>query len=296
MRVYRFEQLTFSVDDGRLAGPRAGSGQTLRPQAATLLQTLLDRAGEVVSRQDLIDAVWGRDAVVDFEAGLAALMRELRQALAAAGGREQLIETVPRRGYRFNGAVGEASAESPASRPWRRSLWPAGGGVLIVLLIVVLAVFWPGRESTEVRDARLAILPLESFETLDGVPEHAGLLLADTLLAELLARPQPGLDLIGRTSLRPYVDRADAAAAVARELGVELLIEGTISAAEDGGWRVQLRLLAVPSGRILWSEAVTGGSGQRLEARSVASRLADALVAAWPQLRGDTPRSTQVAD
>jgi DNA-binding winged helix-turn-helix (wHTH) protein/TolB-like protein len=286
MRVYRFEQLTFSVDDGRLAGPHEASGQTLRPQAATLLQTLLERPGEVVPRQDLIDAVWGSDAVVDFEAGLAALLRELRQALVAAGASDKLIETVPRRGYRFNGAVMVEADQSPVLRPGRRWIWPAGGGLLLVLLIIAAAALWPGARDPEApSDARMAILPLESYDAVESVPEHAGLLLADTLLAELLARPVAGLDLIGRTSLRPYLEREDVAPAVARELGVELLIEGTISAAEEGAWRVELRLLAVPSGQILWSDAVKGAAREELSARAVASGLADAFVAAWPDVR-----------
>ena len=191
---------------------------------------------------------------------------------------------MPRRGYRLNAEVDDGAAPARLNR---------GVALLIaaVVPVVVGAAFaaWlligapePERPT---RDYSLAILPFEVYRPLKTVPEHADLLLADTILAELLVRPLAGLDLIGRTSLRPYVEREDVVSAVAEDLGVDLLIEGTVIGLGEGDWRAELRLLSVPNGRVLWSSTVEGGREAPMEIRSVAESMAEALVEAWPELR-----------
>ncbi|MDZ7790677.1 MAG: winged helix-turn-helix domain-containing protein [Xanthomonadales bacterium] len=288
MSAYRFEQLRFTADDGLLLNERDGRTETLRPQAATLLRYLLDHPGTIIPRDQLFETVWGPDVVVDFESGLAALLRELRQAIKSLGGREDLIETVPRRGYRFNAEVnGPADEQAPTRRrPWPMIL----SGLLLVLLVGLgfVYLFLPkGEPDSGDREYSLAILPFEAYQPVAAMPEHVGLLMADTLLAELLRRPMEGLDLIGRTSLRPYVDREDVVAAVAANLGVDLLIEGLVSGLDNGGWQAELRLLAVPSGQVVWSTVAEGESSAPMDVRSVAGRLADDLAEAWPTVRGD---------
>lgn len=255
----------------------------MRPQAARLLVYLLDHAGEVIARERLFTVVWGEEAVVDFESGLAALMRDLRQAVRSVGGPDNLIETVPRRGYRLAADV-RIDGETPR-RGWRLA------AILAALLPVLLATgygLWrtlddaaPERSA----EYRLAILPFTSYEQSDDLPEHVGLMLADTLLAELLKRPAEGLELLGRTSLRPYVGRADVVSAVAADLGVELLIEGTVTSPAGQGWQAEMRLLAVPPGRVAFSTAVSGEAGTPMDVRAVSGAMAESLIGAWPGLR-----------
>lgn len=289
MHTYRFANLVFSFDDGRLRPERGGQAVSLRPQAARLLRQLLDHAGEVVPREQLHDAVWGEDAVVDFEAGLAALMRELRQAIRSAGGPDGLIETVPRRGYRIDAAPIRASRRGPG--------WLVGvilAALLPLFIAVGYGVWLAAQEDAppeRAGDYSLAILPFETYGESADLPEHVGLLMADTLLAELLTRPVAGLELIGRTSLRPYVDREDVVSSVAADLGVELLIEGAVTGNAEEGWRAELRLLSVPPGRILWSTTVRGEPGTPLEVRAVADAMAADLVEAWPNMFEDGARS-----
>lgn len=286
MHTYRFANLIFSFEDGRLRHERGDQAVSLRPQVARLLRHLIDQAGDVVPREQLYNAVWGDSAVVDFESGLAALMRELRQAIRSAGGPDGLIVTVPRRGYRL-----DARPTRDSRRRGRRI-----GIVLAALLAAVVSLgIWlvlddaaPARET----DFSLAILPFERYAQNADMPEHVGLLLADTLLAELLTRPVAGLELIGRTSLRPYIGREDVVSSVAADLGVELLIEGAVTGNSEGGWRAELRLLAVPPGRVLWSTTERGESGTPLDVRSVAASMANDLVGAWPELRGQARSAT----
>jgi DNA-binding winged helix-turn-helix (wHTH) protein/TolB-like protein len=283
MHVYRFANLVFTPEDGRLRNERAGNETSLRPQVARLLENLLAHAGEVIPRERLHTAVWGEEAVVDFESGLAALMRELRQSVRAVEGPDDLVETVPRRGYRLDAAV-RVDGGSRSGR-WRVAvllslLLPVllGAGYGVWLALEGLAPEPPGEYS-------LAILPFENYERSAELPDHVGLLMADTLLAELLARPVEGLELLGRTSLRPYLGREDVVSALAGDLGVELLVEGSVTGRADQGWQAEMRLLAVPPGRVVWSSTVTGEPGRPLDVRAVAGTMAEDLVEAWPSLR-----------
>lgn len=291
MTVRRFDDLVHHPDDGRLDNEATGRSEHLRPKAARLLECLLDHAGEVVPRETLIDAVWGGETVVDFDAGLAALLRELRRALRSVGGPSELIETVPRRGYRIH----VTAAPGRKTRRWPR--W-ALVGVLVLAAVSVGTVLGirlvPDRPADDAvsqkAELNLAILPFEIFGDADDLPPNLDLLLADTVLAELLARPVDGLSLIGRTSLRPYLERDDVAAAAAADLGVDLLVEGSVRGGTSAGWRVEMRLLVVPPGRVAWSAIASGRPGEPLEVVPVAGRLAGDLVEAWPDLRGQVRR------
>lgn len=291
MSARRFDNLVFHPDDGRLEHERTARSEHLRPKTARLLECLLDHAGEVVPRETLIESIWGSESVVDFDSGLAALLRELRQALVSVGDNAELVETVPRRGYRINTAP--SGDRMPRRRPVLWILFLAA--LAIVGLVVGLGVRWAllnedGQPGAESAPFSLAILPFEVYDAGERMPEHLDLLLADTVLAELLSRPVQGLDLIGRTSLRPYLGREDVAAAAASDLGVDLLIEGSVLAPGGGEWRVEMRLLAVPPGRVVWSTTTAGKEGNTLEVLPIARALASELVADWPRLRSQIGR------
>lgn len=285
MQPYRFAKLIFMAEDGRLRHERGDLEANLRPQAARLLQYLLDHAGEVVPRERLFEVIWGDETVVDFESGLAALLRELRQAIRSVDGPQNLIETVPRRGYRFNAEVDRNASGERQVRRWRLAMLLAA---LLPVLVGTGYGVWLARNSSGVEQPAvfsLAILPFEDYEKPAGLPDHVGLLIADTLLAELLTRPAEGLQMLGRTSLRPYLDRDDVVSAVAGDLGVDLLIEGSVTGPEGGEWRAELRLLDVPPGRVIWSTTAEGGADEPPEVREVAAAMAEELVRAWPGIR-----------
>lgn len=284
MQTYRFANLVFTVEDGRLRNERSDAEVGLRPQAARLLEHLVERAGEVVPRENLFRAIWGDEAVVDFESGLAALLRELRQSIRSVDGPEDLIETVPRRGYRLEAQVRRGDGSRAVRR--RAGLMIAGPALLVLAAVFFASWQWFAAPAPDrAGDLSLAILPFEIYDSVEDWPEHANLLLADTLLAELLARPAEGLVLIGRTSLRPYVGREDVVSAVAENLGVELLVEGAVTSRGEDGWRAEVRLLSVPRGRVLWSTTIQGEAGRPAEVPRVAEAMASELVGAWPQVR-----------
>jgi DNA-binding winged helix-turn-helix (wHTH) protein len=82
----------------------------VQPQPMQVLVSLLENAGEVVTREELRQKIWPADTFVDFEHSLNTAIKKLRQALGDNAARPKYIETLPRRGYRFRGKV-EASGE-----------------------------------------------------------------------------------------------------------------------------------------------------------------------------------------
>ncbi|AKS42783.1 winged helix-turn-helix domain-containing protein [Wenzhouxiangella marina] len=286
-----FSGCRFDGQDGRLTGP--GGEASLRPQAGRLLERFLEAPGEVLDRETLIAAVWDEGSVVDFESGLAALMRELRQALEQVGLEASLIETVPRRGYRFHGRIDGAAAAEAVTEPEARSGWRRWGGgmlaVFLLILLVVLAWYW-NRPVPSSAPPALAILPFEQYG--DDSPEASlesrqGRLLADTLLAELWAAELPDLELIGRATLRPYQGREDVARRVADDLGVDLLLEGLIAESPTGGLRVDARLVYMPRGTVLWSSTWASEGDEALPVGTVAQDFVAELTRAWPAIRDE---------
>jgi DNA-binding winged helix-turn-helix (wHTH) protein/TolB-like protein len=283
MTVYRFGPFDFEPQEGRLEHRDTRSRTTLRPQVARLLETLLERPDQVIDREALCRAVWDEGAVVDFEAGLAAVLRELRSELRALGGSEAWIETVPRRGIRLSGEVKVADRALPGPVRGRRRTVALGAAAGLLLVVVVLLVWQQMRPLaiTQPSSSTLAVLPFSQFGGPASGSPRLDLLLADMLLVELWEKRPPDLTLIGRVSLTPYAERDNVAALVARDLGVNLLIEGSL-VFENDAMVVSARLLAMPDGHILWSETRRYAAGQAPSAREIAGVLADSLLLAWP--------------
>ncbi len=109
--VIRFGPFTL---DGRSGELRNGPTRLKVPdQSIAVLQALLERPGELVTREALRDRLWGPDTFVDFEAGLNAAVRRLREALNDSADVPRYVETLPRRGYRFIAPVDGTSAAAP---------------------------------------------------------------------------------------------------------------------------------------------------------------------------------------
>ena len=107
----------FEFDAETLELRKNGRLLPVRPQPLTLLALLLDRPGDLVSREQIQSALWPGDTFVDFEQGVNHAIRELRAALGDAADSPRFIQTLPRRGYRFIPPVEQAAAAEPSIHP-----------------------------------------------------------------------------------------------------------------------------------------------------------------------------------
>ena len=119
--VVRFSAYEVDLRAGELY--RAGQKVRLQVQPFQVLAMLLERAGEVVTREELQKRLWPVDTFVDFDHSLNTAIKKLRQALSDDNKRPRFIETLPKRGYRFIGTL-EQTSRLPVPAPQARgSAW-----------------------------------------------------------------------------------------------------------------------------------------------------------------------------
>ena len=148
----------------------------LQDQPRRVLERLLARPGELVTRQELQDDLWPSGVNVDFDVSLNAAVRRLRQVLSDDAGQARYIETLPRKGYRFiaplqridsvapprsldsvlSGSIADLVA-TPKLRPTVRS-WIIAGGVVVVASLVVTLVVTKKRPTVTTEVAHASIL------------------------------------------------------------------------------------------------------------------------------------------
>jgi DNA-binding winged helix-turn-helix (wHTH) protein/Tol biopolymer transport system component len=137
--VTRFGDFELDACSGELR--KAGRRVNLQNQPLQVLQLLLERPGDVVTRDELRQRLWSHDTFVDFERGLNAVVNRLRETLNDSADSPRFIETVPRRGYRFIAPVQSAGAIAPdgtgSKHPASRgSVWPWAVGTAVALALL----------------------------------------------------------------------------------------------------------------------------------------------------------------
>jgi DNA-binding winged helix-turn-helix (wHTH) protein len=218
-RAYRFADFLLVPSDKRLL--RNGQPVALAPKLFDALLLMVETGGHLVGKQELIERLWPGTFVQ--EDSLAQIMSQLRKRLRGEGGNADLIETVPKRGFRF---VAPLSQIELPLRSQAAEVYP---------------------EAPDIGPTRvtLGVLP---FENIDGDPEQE--YLADGLTEEMIAslgQVDPGhLAVIGRTSIMAYKRTPRSLAEIGREIGVALLLESSIP---SGEWPVTNFVEAHPSVR-----------------------------------------------
>src|SRR5215831_18365549 len=128
--IYRFGIFRLDSHTGELASN--GTKTQLREQPFQLLLALLEKPGELVTREALVRRLWPAGTFVDFDRGLNKAILSLREALGDSAENPQFVETLPRKGYRFIASVVTDQQESsplaaspPPARAARSSRWIA---------------------------------------------------------------------------------------------------------------------------------------------------------------------------
>ena len=252
--VYRFDD--FEVDPEAWRLNRAGKEIHLDPVVLKLLVYLIASRGRLVTRQELMDTVWG-DTVIS-ESALTKAVARLRKALGDNSADHRYLETVRSQGYRFVAPVEEfdrpdgpaAPVRGATARTVRRS---AFAGALALIFLIFPAAYWflaPGHESSQNGAVRsLAVLPLRN---LTGDPEQTYYVdgLQDLLITELAQLP--GLRVISRQSTMRYRNSPLSTADIAGELNVDALVEGSLMR-EGSEIELTVQLINSRSDEHLWA-------------------------------------------
>jgi DNA-binding winged helix-turn-helix (wHTH) protein/TolB-like protein len=244
--IYRFGIFDFEVESGQLR--KNARPLSLERQPARVLAVLLARAGEVVSREELRESVWGRETHVDFDRGLAYCLSQIRGALGDRGDNPRFIQTFPKRGYKFIAPVAVEPPLSKAGNPGDLpvpSIEAAGPGerpaptrvlrsyilAAVALLLLLLAVWFGGY-----RRAGAIVIAVSVFDNETGVTEYdrpiAGL---SDLVVTNLANLAPGrLDVIGNAEVLRRPRNIRNLKAVADGIDADYVLLGQLQQGETG--------------------------------------------------------------
>lgn len=131
----------FEFDDRRRSLTAGGRPVRLNGQAVDLLCLLVERPGELITREEIACRLWP-ETTVDFDHSLDVVVSRLRTVLGDKGSRSRYIETVPRRGYRFIEAVTAKTEGRPAKPPrhWSRPILTYAAVAILVAIVVILLV------------------------------------------------------------------------------------------------------------------------------------------------------------
>ena len=248
--------------------PRAGElrkqGMKIRLQGqpVEILVMLLERPGEIVSREELQKKLWPADTFVDFEQGLNNAMKRLRAALDDAAESPHFIETLPRRGYRFVGSLNGSGQASAAEAKPNSSLgtmlrFSAFGALGLIAVAAVLASLnvggWRNRiflRPTKPQIQALAVLPLTN---LSGDPDQEYFAdgMTEALITELGRVGSPRV--ISRQSVVQYKSSKKSLQEIAGELNVDAVLEGAVERSGDR-MRVTVHLSQAVPERQVWAQ------------------------------------------
>jgi len=267
------------------------SGRVLKLERIPLdiLFLLVERKGQLVTREDIIEEIWGKDVFLDTDSSINGAIRKIRHALKDDPENPAFVQTVTGKGYRFIALVTEAAAPNPeggvkklestvviqearatlATRPEPRMFWKLWPWVvaIAVLMVVVLAgsiyeLRLRTRSQSDVVQGRvmLAVLPFANLSN-DPEQEYFSDGLTEETITDLGELNPERLGVIARTSAAAYKHTNKTIAQIGRELGVDYILEGSVRR-EGGLARISAQLIRVKDQVHLWAHTYdreTGG-------------------------------------
>ena len=298
-RVIHFDGWSVNFDSGEIT--RDGDTHRLQDQPLQILEELVSRPGEVVTREQLIARLWPK-GVVEFDTGLNSAMRKLRIALGDDADTPRYIETLPRKGYRFVGRIEDhtpiagvptlpaeyvpTSFETGAvigrrasdrRAPYKRLAW-GFGSVLAAIVLGVIVWKMPGR-LFQVGAAAEALPTIVVLPLVDMSVDQSEGALCDGLTEELsnwLANI-PTLRVVARTSAFAFKDQPQDVRKIAKTLGATHVLEGSLRRSGDQ-LRITVQLIAADTGLHIWSKPYDFRIGDIFQIEDTVSRsVAEAL-------------------
>lgn len=243
-----------------------GRRARLERQPMDLLILFVRRKGQLVTREEIVASLWGKDVFVDADGSINKAARKIRAALRDDPEHPKYLETVVGKGYRFIGDIEVSGASPTGPAPVKASSQSAPFPVIAgrsrrtvavsafaaLILIAALAwgwMRWYNRSGSATQIHSIAVLPLANLSGDPGQDYFADGM-TDELITELA---QIGsLRVISRTSAMHYKATAETAPEVARELNVDCVLEGSVARA-GGRVRITAQLIEARADKHLWA-------------------------------------------
>jgi DNA-binding winged helix-turn-helix (wHTH) protein/TolB-like protein len=256
MESGRFQFGVFEFDLATRQLERRGTSVPLQAQPARVLGCLLRRAGQVVSRDDLSQAVWGGETFVDFDGGLNFCISQIRSALRDNSAQPVYIRTIPKFGYQFIAPVEpipdhkmQESGPVPSARAHARTVVLTL--VLAFFAVLALAARYSFRLSPDAKE--LPIVAVLRFDNETGNPAMSQFSdgLTDTTVEQLTTQSRGRYSVIGNAQIlrRPRVERD--LNAIASSLHASYVVLGQVQA-YNGQIRILAHLIRLPEQTHLW--------------------------------------------
>src|SRR5579863_836958 len=313
--VVRFGSYEVSLQSGEVR--KAGLRIRVQQQPMKLLEILLERPGEVVTREELRSRVWTDEGFGDFDQAVNIAIAKLRSALGDSAENPRFIETLPKRGYRF---IADVSVVEAGARPKRpepsdgdltatgagdekgnndnegnnnnkgktqgaglavaptRRLWPPLRIAIAVALVLSFSMLAIRLlHSRGHASADIRSIAVLPLVNLSG--DTSQNYFADGMTDELITdlAQISALRVISRTSVMVYKGARKPLPQIARELNVDAVVEGTVLRSGDQV-RITAQLIEAPTDKHLWSQSYDGELRDSLALQSkVAEAIADQI-------------------
>ncbi len=285
-----FEFGDFKLDSARFELSRDGRSLKLERKPLELLILLAARNGDLVTRAEIAERLWGAEVFVDTEHGINTAVRKVRQILRDDSEEPRFIQTVTAKGYRFIGSIipvppapaeiqplndipppQESSAvlselpglaASPVIKPaitrrphrwiWLGTWLATSTGLALLIVGVTLRAHWSRPRLSAVPNIQsLAVLPLDNLSGDTGQNYFADGMTDE--LTTMLAKDST-LRVISRTSAMQYKGAHRPLRDIAQELGVDGILEGSVARA-DGKVHMTIQLIQASTDTHVWADS-----------------------------------------
>jgi TolB-like protein/DNA-binding winged helix-turn-helix (wHTH) protein/Tfp pilus assembly protein PilF len=322
--AYRFGVFEADSRTGELR--KHGRLIKLRGRPFDILVLLLERRGDVISREELRQKLWAADTFVDFDHGLNSAVNRLREAIGDSAESPRFIETLPKRGYRFIAPIElmprrapaveaptssppppvEAPAVAPVVTQAARFVPPARrtsaralavASMAAVALVAAIGAVLYQRSAANSRPASpkmtLAVLPFQNLSD-DPSQDFFSDGFTEEMIAELGKLDPDHLGVIARTTTMLYKNAKKSVGQIRQELGVDYVLEGSIRRAGDRV-RITAQLVQAADMTHLWAESYDRDLSDVLAIQSeVAMKIAKSLTLALRRPRTEAVAPTSV--
>jgi DNA-binding winged helix-turn-helix (wHTH) protein/TolB-like protein len=282
---FRFGLFEFTAATRELR--REGRLIRLQSQPAQVLSCLLARSGQVVSREELRQAVWGQETHVDFDRGLNFCIAQIRSALDDDSSTPRFVRTIPKRGYQFIAPVetitdpaqptdAAAKIRTPVANP----LWLTGAFVL--LLAIAFSAGYAIRSSQHAKPS--PILAIARFDNETGDPSMTRFSdgLTDTLVEQLTTLSHQRYRVIGNAGILRLPRSQRDLTAIANTLHAEYIVLGQVQT-NGAQTRILAHLIRLPDQTHLWVARLDRSSADPLSqeldsAQSIAAQFSPRII------------------